>query len=42
MYHRVLVKFKEHNIEIPFPQRDLHVKGTVRVETDRPDPSLPT
>ena len=25
-------KFKQHNIEIPFPQRDLHVKEPVRVE----------
>ncbi len=25
-------KFKEHGIEIPFPQRDLHLKGPVRVE----------
>lgn len=25
-------KFKQHNIEIPFPQRDLHLKEPVRVE----------
>jgi small-conductance mechanosensitive channel len=25
-------KFKEGNVEIPFPQRDLHIKEPVRVE----------
>ena len=25
-------KFHEHGIEIPFPQRDLHVKGPIRIE----------
>jgi small-conductance mechanosensitive channel len=25
-------KFKQHGIEFPFPQRDLHVKGPLRVE----------
>lgn len=25
-------KFHEHDIEIPFPQRDLHVKGPIRIE----------
>ncbi len=32
LYHRIWDKFKEHGIEIPFPQRDLHVKNPVRVE----------
>ncbi|MEP4336790.1 MAG: hypothetical protein ABJ360_10410, partial [Roseobacter sp.] len=34
---RVLDLFKEHEIEIPFPQRDIHIKslpegGTVKLE----------
>lgn len=28
--------FKEHNIEIPFPQRDLHIKSTSTVHVDAP------
>ena len=28
IYYAVFEKFKEHNIEIPFPQRDLHIKNT--------------
>jgi small-conductance mechanosensitive channel len=27
IYYAVFKKFKEHNIEIPFPQRDLHIKN---------------
>jgi small-conductance mechanosensitive channel len=27
LYYEIFAKFKEHNIEIPFPQRDLHVKS---------------
>lgn len=32
--------FKEHNIEIPFPQRDLHIRSSEieLVKRDRPDP----
>ena len=28
IYYSVFEKFKEHGIEIPFPQRDLHIKNT--------------
>lgn len=33
--------FRRHNIQIPFPQRDLHLKSSepVRVVVERPDPS---
>jgi small-conductance mechanosensitive channel len=27
LYYAVFEKFKEHNIEIPFPQRDVHIKS---------------
>lgn len=27
LYYAIFEKFKEHNIEIPFPQRDLHLKS---------------
>ncbi|MGF1639267.1 MAG: mechanosensitive ion channel family protein [Cyclobacteriaceae bacterium] len=27
LYYSIFEKFKEHNIEIPFPQRDLHIKS---------------
>lgn len=27
LYYRIFEKFKEHNIEIPFPQRDLHLRS---------------
>ena len=31
-------KFREHDIEIPFPQRDLHLRsGTLPVSLHRPD-----
>ncbi len=28
IYYAVFEKFKKHNVEIPFPQRDLHIKNT--------------
>lgn len=27
LYYAIFEKFKEHNIEIPFPQRDLHIRS---------------
>lgn len=27
LYYSIFEKFKEHNIEIPFPQRDLHIRS---------------
>lgn len=27
LYYKIFEKFKEHNIEIPYPQRDLHIKS---------------
>ncbi|OEK05640.1 mechanosensitive ion channel protein MscS [Roseivirga misakiensis] len=27
LYYMIFEKFKEHNIEIPFPQRDLHIRS---------------
>ena len=38
IYYSVFEKFKEHGIEIPFPQRDLHIKNTefsVRSPSDK-------
>ena len=28
LYYAIFVKFKENNIEIPFPQRDLHLRSS--------------
>lgn len=27
LYYEIFAKFKEHNVEIPFPQRDIHLKS---------------
>jgi len=27
LYYKIFAKFKEHNIEIPFPQQDIHLKS---------------
>lgn len=27
LYYEIFAKFKEHNIEIPFPQQDIHLKS---------------
>ncbi|MBL8856945.1 MAG: mechanosensitive ion channel family protein [Planctomycetes bacterium] len=32
LYFQIWEAFKKHDIEIPFPQRDLHIKEPVRVE----------
>ncbi len=38
IYYAVFKKLKEHNIEIPFPQRDLHIKsGYVPREISKPE-----
>lgn len=41
--YAIFKTFKEHNIEIPFPQRDLHVRsiqpGTILAGSKEPDPS---
>lgn len=34
IYYATFKKFKEHNIEIPFPQRDLHIKNEeIKIKT---------
>jgi len=34
IYYAVFKKFKEHNIEIPYPQRDLHIKNEeIKIKT---------
>ena len=30
LHRRIRRAFKEHNIEIPFPQRELHIRSTVQ------------
>lgn len=29
LYYEIFKRFKEHNIEIPFPQRDLHIRSEI-------------
>ncbi len=33
LYFSIFEKFKEHNVEIPFPQRDLHIRSGLPIET---------
>lgn len=35
LYHRIWDKFKEHEIEIPFPQRDLHLREPLAVKVQQ-------
>jgi small-conductance mechanosensitive channel len=34
LFYAIFEKFKEHNIEIPFPQRDLHLKSGFKFVTE--------
>lgn len=36
----VWLKFKEHNIEIPFPQRDLHLKDGATIQVTMPETKM--
>jgi len=38
----IVRKFREHKIEIPFPQRDLHVRSTVSLPVEKPGTEKPT
>lgn len=35
LYYEIFKKFKEHNIEIPFPQRDIHLKSGFKKVNDQ-------
>lgn len=37
LYYAIFKKFKEHNVEIPFPQRDLHFKSGFSEKNQLPD-----
>jgi small-conductance mechanosensitive channel len=38
LYYAIHKKFKEHNIEIPYPQRDLHLRTGFGNSPDKPEP----
>lgn len=35
LYYKIFRKFKEHNVEIPFPQRDIHLKSGFEKVVDK-------
>lgn len=35
LYYEIFRKFKEHNVEIPFPQRDIHLKSGFEKVVDK-------
>ncbi len=37
MYYEIFSKFKEHNVEIPFPQRDIHLKSGFEKLMEKPE-----
>lgn len=37
IYLSIWHKFKKHGIEIPYPQRDLHIRSAVPITTETPD-----
>ena len=37
LYYEIFRKFKEHNVEIPFPQRDIHLKSGFEKVVDKID-----
>lgn len=40
LFYAIHKKFKEHNIEIPYPQRDLHLKSSFTRDINKPDIEL--
>jgi len=37
LYYLIFEKFKDHNVEIPYPQRDLHIRSGWNNSADKPD-----
>jgi small-conductance mechanosensitive channel len=40
LYYEIFTKFKEHNVEIPFPQRDIHLKSEFFPRGSEPDDNV--